>query len=326
MIRPDIERVVLTGCGLVCPETEGGDGDGAWFDPVRHLGARGWRYLTPATRYVLAAAQLAMTDARFDPGTMADDDVGVVIGTNFAAAPVVGRFDEVVATGGADDLSPAEAPNFSVNIPASQISMRHGLRAFNLSLTNPIVAGLEAVLTLRTALGWGRARAGIAGGTEDRPDGGAAQAVGAPSASEGACCVILERAADARERGAPAGPEVADGFSVFLGKAVDDPGLLADAVGSRLAMILDGVTGPVAYAPPAGSFLLRDQVVEACTRWAAGAGVELTRLDLLGAAGHHFTVSPLLQLVGLAAEHGPALVLATSPHGHIAGVHLRPAS
>ena len=183
-----------------------------------------WRYLTPATRYVLAASGLAMKDAGFDPAALPDDQVGVAIGTNFAAAPVVGRFDDVVAEESAAGISPAEAPAFSVNIPASQISMRHALRAFNLSLTNPMVAGLEAVLTLRSALQRGRARAGIAGATEERPGPGAARVVGAPFAGEGAACVVLERADDARDRAAPPGPEVAGGFSIFVGHLADAPG------------------------------------------------------------------------------------------------------
>lgn len=324
MTPPADDRVVLTGHGAV--RAEAAAADGTWFDAAQYLGPRGWRYLTPATRFVLAAADLALADARFDPAGVADEKVGVAIGTNFAAAPVVQRFDDVVAAETASGISPAEAPAFSVNIPASQISMRHGLRAFNLSLTNPMVAGLEAVLTLRSALLHGRARAGIAGATEERPDAAAAQVVGAPFAGEGACCVVLELAADARKRSAPAGPEVVGGFSVFVGQADESPEAFAAAVERQLAELLDGVTGPLPYAPPAGSFKLRDQVDEIFRRWAGPAGVELASVDLPGATGQDFTVSPVLQLAGLAAEHGHGLVLAVGPHGHLAGVLLRRAA
>ncbi|HEY0168568.1 MAG TPA: beta-ketoacyl synthase N-terminal-like domain-containing protein [Jatrophihabitans sp.] len=306
--------VLLTGAGFVHPEPGGAE---PWFDPVPHLGARGWRYLTPATRYVLAAAGLAMSDAGFHPGSLADEDVGVAIGTNFAAAPVVARFDRIVADEGADAISPAEAPAFSVNIPASQISMRHGLRAFNLTLTNPMVAGLEAVLTMRSALLRGRARAGIAGAVEERPADTAAEAIGAGAAGEGACCVVLERADDAAPR---TGPEVAGGFSVFAAPGLDPVALL----GARLDALLAGATGPLPYAPPAGSFRLRDQVDDACRSWAKQAGIELLEAELTGADGRDFTVSPLLQLAGLAAAPAGGLVLAASPHGHVAAVLLRP--
>ena len=314
--------VLLTGSGAVRAEEAGTDG--SWFDPTEHLGARGWRYLTPATRYVLAASGLAMKDAGFDPAALPDDQVGVAIGTNFAAAPVVGRFDDVVAEESAAGISPAEAPAFSVNIPASQISMRHALRAFNLSLTNPMVAGLEAVLTLRSALQRGRARAGIAGATEERPGPGAARVVGAPFAGEGAACVVLERADDARDRAAPPGPEVAGGFSIFVGHLADDPVRLAEAVDRAVGPLLDG-DGDLPYAPPAGSFTLRDRVDDACRRAAERAGVTLAPVELPGGTGQEFTVSPVLQLAGLAAGPGAGLVLAAGPHGHLAAVRLRPA-
>lgn len=315
--------VLLTGSGHVRAEAAGEDG--SWFDPTEHLGPRGWRYLTPATRYVLAAAALAMKDAGFDPAALADDEVGVAIGTNFAAAPVVGRFDDVVAEETAAGISPAEAPAFSVNIPASQISMRHALRAFNLSLTNPMVAGLEAVLTLRSALLQGRARAGIAGATEERPDPSAARVVGAPFAGEGAACVVLEREADARDRAAPPGPAVADEDRAAAGHLAGAPDQLAAAVAKAVGPLLDGATGELPYAPPAGSFPLRDRVDEACRLAAERAGVTLAPLDLPGSTGQDFTVSAVLQLAGLAAGPGSGLVLAAGPHGHLAGVRLRPA-
>lgn len=314
--------VLVTGAGWVRAAEPGTDS--GWFDPTEHLGPRGWRYLTPATRFVLAAAGLAMKDAGFDPAALPDDRVGVAIGTNFAAAPVVGRFDDVVAAESASGISPAEAPAFSVNIPASQISMRHGLRAFNLTLTDPMVAGLEAVLTLRAALRAGRAVAGIAGATEERPGPGAARVVGAPFAGEGAACLVLERAEDARDRAAPPGPELAGGCSVFVGHLADRPERLAAAVERAVGPLLADA-GELPYAPPAGSFPLRDRVDEACRQAAERAGVTLVPVELPGQTGSEFTVSPVLQLAGLAAGPGAGLLLAVGPHGHLAGVRLRPA-
>jgi hypothetical protein len=119
---------------------------------------------------------------------------------------------------------------------------------------------------------------------------------------------------------------VVGGFSVFVGRAVDDPEAFADAVQPQLAGLLDGVTGRLPYAPPAGSFPLRDRVDETFRRWAAQVGIEPAGVDLPGATGQDFTVSPVLQLAGLAAGPGHGLVLAAGPHGHLAGVRLRPAA
>lgn len=327
--------VVITGTGLVCPaaasvpellaaSAPGGPDPSDWFDPVPYLGKRGWKYFSPATRHLLAAAGLVLADAGLDPTTQRDESMGVVIGTNFAAAPVVGRFDEVIIAEGADMLSPAEAANFSVNIAASQISMKYAMRAFNLTLTDPVVAGVESLLTLSAAMRRGRARLGIAGATEER-----APCRGEPASaalSEGACCFTLELASDAAARGATVRAVLAGGFSRFLPHGAD-PAVLA---GSLTALLSD-VAGPLPYAGPlpldgslspdgpAGDDPVACQVDGFVT---GKAGVELVRCAYPGADGRYVTVSPLLQLAGLIAEHGRGLVVATSPHGHVAALRV----
>ncbi|HEX6074139.1 MAG TPA: beta-ketoacyl synthase N-terminal-like domain-containing protein [Micromonosporaceae bacterium] len=314
--------VVITGTGLVCPiaasvpellagSSEAGPPERNWFDPVPYLGKRGWKYFSPATRYVLAAAGLALADAELDPAAQRDESMGVVVGTNFAAAPVVGRFDDVVIAEGADMLSPAEAANFSVNIPASQISMKYAMRAFNLTLTDPVVAGLESLLTLSAAMRRGRARLGIAGATEERPP------TPQPTAAlnEGACCFTLELAFDAAARGARVRATLAGGFSRFLPPGAD-PAVLA----GPLTALLEDAVGPLPYAGPGADDLVARQVDGFVT---SKAGVELVRCEYPGADGRYATASPLLQLAGLVAEHGQGLVVATSPQGHVAALRVR---
>jgi 3-oxoacyl-(acyl-carrier-protein) synthase len=325
--------VVITGTGLVCPAaasvaellSANGSGDPGerapdggveWFSPARHLGARGWKYLSPATRYLLAAARYALADAVLDPAMAAPNSMGVVVGTNFAAQPVVRRMDRVVIAAGADELSPAEAPNFSVNLPASHISMRYAMRAFNLSLTNPVVAGLEAVLTLASAIRRDRALLGIAGATEEWPGPGAH-----PAAGEGACCLTLERATDASARGSAGRAEVIGGLSRFASPADRDA---ASAIGRPLRELLDrSGSDRLPYASVAGTDEWSRRIDDAVQTVCTGAGVTLVRRRYLGADGSHFTVSGLLQVAGVVAEYGHGLVAATSPHGHIAAVLLR---
>jgi hypothetical protein len=341
--------VVVSGTGLVCPAAAsvpellaagtngrspaGGSGQcGAWFDTENYLGTHGWKYLTPATRYLLAATGLALADAGVDPGLQAPETMGVVIGTNFAAHTVVARMDRVVIDRGAAELSPAEAPNFSVNIPASQVSMRWSMRAFNLSLTNPLVAGVESLLTLASAVRRGRARLGIAGAVEQHPGNDVH-----PAASEGACCFTAELLPDVRRRGGAARAEVAGGFSRFLPAGLADrySGLgqpfdvLADATrsGSLPYVSVSGrsTSGQSTSGQSTSGQSTSGQELDAfCAGRFARVGIGLVRHEYLGINGEHFTVSAMLQVAGLIAEHGGGLVVATSPHGHVAAVLLRP--
>jgi 3-oxoacyl-[acyl-carrier-protein] synthase II len=330
---PGGRRVAVTGIGLVSPVAgspadlaaasrprprPGPDAQRPWFDPARYLGPRGWKYLSPATRYLLAAADSALAGSGLDTAARPAEQMAVVTGTNFAASPVVARFDRVVLTEGSQALSPAEAPNFSVNIPASELSVRYGMRGFNLTLTNPMVAGLEAILTLASAVRAGRVTAGLAGATEEPPEDDAA--------SGGACCFVLE----ARD-GAPARTELAGGFSRFLppgdGK-MPSAALLAAALGDPLRALVAGHRdGPLPFAV-CGAALPRAAGADSwlpgyCADVCASAGVSLDPRAYPGHRGEDFTVSALLQLAGLAADHGHGLVVCASPHGHVAAVYLR---
>jgi 3-oxoacyl-[acyl-carrier-protein] synthase II len=335
------DRIVLTGLGLVSPlgcspaDLLAGVPAGAdepeerWFDAAGHLGPRGFRYLTPATRYLLAAARLALADAGAGADGYEAAERGVVVGTNFAAAPVLRRMDEVVRTEGAAALSPAESPSFSVNIPASHVSMRHSMRAFNLSLTNPVVAGLESLVLLQHCIRRGRAAMGLAAATEDRATPGAAEsAAGAPGRA-GACALVLEREPRARRRGARVRAEVAGGFSRFVapgdGAAGRARAEALAALGRRAAdLVRRGEV--VHYSPPTPALRLGRLVDQAVRESLDGLGVALVEHRYPGSAGELFTVSPLLQAAASVTEHGAGLVVAVSPHGHVAAACLRSAA
>ena len=268
-----------------------------WFDPVRHLGRRGWKYLTPATRYLLAAAALAGTEDAEPPPPEA---VGVVTGTSDAIDAVHAEFDHIVRTEGVGGLSPAQLPGFSVNIPASQLAIATAARAFSVTLTNPGVAGLEAVLFAVAAIRAGRAAQVLATATEQ---GGNAVPRG------GAVAIRL----------AVAAPDpvahVLGGASRFV--PVDADGSVA---ADRFAALLRGTSGPVRLAVSGSdAAAVRDLVTAGLAR----SGVDTVPVETLGAAGEYGTVSGLLQLAGLLCTPGPALAVTSSGAGHLAAVALR---
>lgn len=137
--------------------------DPSWFDPRPYLGERGYKYHSPATR-MLAAATVALERKLPEPAQR--EHWGVVVGTNFGNFDVLAEFAATIANSGADALPPMAAPNFSVNVAASQLAIRHGLRAFNITLTQDIRAGADALLEGMLAVAAGRAAAVIAGAVE----------------------------------------------------------------------------------------------------------------------------------------------------------------
>ena len=164
--------------------------DDAWFDTAAQLGARGYKYLPQACRYLLAAGRRALASA----GTPDAALRGVVIGTNHAASALHSAMNDTVVRAGAHELSPSTAPYFAVNVFASRLAIEHDCTAFCLTVTTPLAAGLESLQTGVRALGCGRADTVLAGATEQRLGGGFAE--------PGAAVLVFETRAAAVERGA----------------------------------------------------------------------------------------------------------------------------
>ncbi|MFI0821518.1 beta-ketoacyl synthase N-terminal-like domain-containing protein [Streptomyces sp. NPDC021098] len=182
--------LLVTGVGEV-------DADG--FDFRVELGRRGYKYLPSASQYVLAAAKRALADAGEDALTAAGPERrGAAVGTNSAATALHHAMDRTVTGASAAELSPVTAPYFSINLFGSRLATEHDLKGFNLTVTSPRVAGLEALQTGARAVAAGRASRLLAGATEEAlPEG----EPGAYASEAGAVALLLEPAAAVAERG-----------------------------------------------------------------------------------------------------------------------------
>ncbi|MBE1491998.1 beta-ketoacyl synthase N-terminal-like domain-containing protein [Plantactinospora soyae] len=189
-------RTVVTGIGICAPPLDRPAADGAWFDVRAQLGRRGYKYLPAACQYLLVAGRRALTDAGDCLDGAAEEQRGVVVGTNNGVAALHDEQDRVVIAEHAGELSPVTAPFGAVNVLTSRLSMEHGFKGVSLTLTSPLVAGLEAVQVGARALAAGRSALLLAGAME--------QAVPEPAMAapeEGAVVLVLEPPASVRARG-----------------------------------------------------------------------------------------------------------------------------
>lgn len=215
-----------------------GDVSADGFDFRTALGRRGYKYLPGAAQYVLAAAKRALADAGEDALTAAGPERrAAAVGTNSAAVSLHHAMDRTVVGAGAGELSPATAPYFSINLFGSRLATEHDLKGFNLTLTSPRVAGLEALQTGARAIAAGRASRLLAGATEEAlPEG----EPGADTSEAGAVALLLEPAAAVAERGGRAYGRV--GVRTFflppgLAASADGAGEAAQALRDALAAL-----------------------------------------------------------------------------------------
>ncbi|MBC2875733.1 MULTISPECIES: beta-ketoacyl synthase N-terminal-like domain-containing protein [Streptomyces] len=302
-------RVPADGVAVGGAPTDGDpvDDDPGWFDPVPHLGRRGWKYLTPATRYLLAAANIATGREPGDKRALNGRATrsGVCVGTHRAIEAVHASMDRTVREHGPAGLSPAELPGFSANMPASQLAIGMACRAFSVTLTNPVVGGLDAVFFAMSALRRGRADEVLAAATDE--------ACAAAGTLGGAAVLRLVRG-----RHPEAGRLVhcVSRFVPYSTAGGWEPTALRaaahriSALGERERRARFAYCGSAATTP----------VAEAVREAFAGAGVVIEDAAFVGADARFGTVSPLLQLAGLLGGPGPGLVVAVSDDGHLAAL------
>ncbi|QFU90546.1 beta-ketoacyl synthase N-terminal-like domain-containing protein [Amycolatopsis sp. YIM 10] len=191
---------VATGIGMLTPSgrtpaADTGAGRADWFDSRRELG-RGYKYLPPACQYLLVATRAAVADSGGALEAVGEERRAVAVGSNRAIAAVHDGMDRTILESGSAELSPATAAYGAVNVLTGRVSVEHACKGFNLTLTTPVIAGLEALATGGRALRAGRSDVLIAGAMEEPPPPGA----GTGRAEQGAIALLVETAALARRR------------------------------------------------------------------------------------------------------------------------------
>ncbi|NJP96346.1 3-oxoacyl-ACP synthase [Nonomuraea sp. FMUSA5-5] len=325
--------VVVTGVGIVAPGTapptgrSGGPSAGAssgpsgsapggresWFDVAAELGPRGYKYLPPASQYLLAAARRAVAAA----GGLehaAPHRRAAAVGTNGALRAYFDDVDAKVTGGHSDDLSPAGAPYFAVNVLSGRLASEHLLKAFSLTLTSPRVAGFEAVETGARALALGRADVLVAAAMEH---GLPHHAPGLPM-EQGAVAIVLEPRARAEERGATVLG------TCFARAGFAPPGLAATSEGRRrLAEQVERAVAELGAADAEVYQVLDGSPVSRALEAAAGAA-GLTVRPAVMAGGGCLAPSLLLARSFVPAER-PRLVITATAEGNFALAGARPA-
>ncbi len=137
------------------------------FDPVRFLGKKGLRTLDRSTRFICSSAKLALDDAHLDITEDNTNSIGVSVGTTFGSLHSISQFDREGLTEGPRYVNPSLFPNTVINSPASQISIRFGIKGFNTTISTGFCASLDALIYASDFIKFKRAEAVLAGGVEE---------------------------------------------------------------------------------------------------------------------------------------------------------------
>ncbi|UCG78952.1 MAG: beta-ketoacyl-[acyl-carrier-protein] synthase family protein [Nitrospirota bacterium] len=142
-------------------------GEIAGFDPVEYLGKKGLRTLDRSTKLVCSAARLALDDAGLDITPENEGSIGVSVGSTFGSLKSIAEFDREGITEGPRYVNPSYFPNTVLNSPASNISIRFGIKGFNTTVSTGFCASLDAIMYASDFIRLNRADAVLAGGVEE---------------------------------------------------------------------------------------------------------------------------------------------------------------
>jgi 3-oxoacyl-[acyl-carrier-protein] synthase II len=137
------------------------------FDALTFLGKKGLRDLDRSTRLISSAAKLAIEDSGLEVNDKNNDAIGVSIGTTFGSLHSISQFDRSGLIEGPRAVNPSQFPNTVINSPASQVSIRFNMKAFNTTISTGFCAGLDAVAYAADFIKLNRANVVLAGGVEE---------------------------------------------------------------------------------------------------------------------------------------------------------------
>ncbi|KYH32484.1 beta-ketoacyl-ACP synthase II [Neomoorella mulderi] len=189
------KRVVITGLGAISPVGTGKDkfwqalvagqpgigpitrfdagemavrfaGEVKDFDPGAFFDRKEARRMDRFTQYAVAAARMAVEDAKLDLEKEDRDRVGVIFATGIGGMETFEEQTRVLLEKGPNRVSPFFVPMMIANMAAGQISINLGARGVNFTVVNACASGANAIGEAFRTLQRGDADVIITGGSE----------------------------------------------------------------------------------------------------------------------------------------------------------------
>jgi 3-oxoacyl-[acyl-carrier-protein] synthase II len=191
-----MERVVITGMGLVTPVGIGTDAtwqsliqgkSGAGpitlfetnseyptriaaevkdFDPTLYVEKKKLKELTRFIPFSLAATKMAIADAGLELSEDEREGVGVYIGVGLGGLENLEKVSILLHEKGPKRVSPYFIPSLIANMAAGQVSIEHGFRGPSFAHTSACASSAHAIGEATRAIRHGYAQVTVAGGAE----------------------------------------------------------------------------------------------------------------------------------------------------------------
>ncbi len=137
------------------------------FNPKDFMPAMKFRRMSRVSRLAVAASIDALKDGGMEISSDGGASTGVILGTGYGSTSQTDEFFVGMLKAGPEGANPSLFPDTVPNAPASQISIYHGLRGPNSTLSHNEVSGEQALAYAYRLLKDNRAEAILAGGVDE---------------------------------------------------------------------------------------------------------------------------------------------------------------
>lgn len=136
------------------------------FDPRAYLDAKEARRVSRATQFAIAAARLAVDDARLLIDASNRYDIGALIANGSSSPPDTEAAARVLFERGFSRVNPFYITSSLPNMPSCQVAIQLGLLGYNTTIATACAASSQAIGEAAEVIRRGDAIAMLAGGTE----------------------------------------------------------------------------------------------------------------------------------------------------------------
>ena len=136
------------------------------FDPEKWIEKKEVKKSDTFIHYAVAAAQMAIDDARLDHKSVDGDRMGVIIGSGIGGLPLIEEMHTKLLERGPTRISPFFIPGLIVNLASGQVSIRFGARGPSSAPATACATGAHAIGDAARVIRHDEADVMFAGGSE----------------------------------------------------------------------------------------------------------------------------------------------------------------
>lgn len=136
------------------------------FDPLQFVDRKEARHMARFTQFAIAAARMALDDAKLNISREAQERSGVYLGNGIGGLPNIEAGCHITTSKGGMRLNPFFMPMILTNLAAGQVSIALGLKGYTSTVSTACAASTQAIGEATEVIRRGDADVMVAGGTE----------------------------------------------------------------------------------------------------------------------------------------------------------------